>query len=100
MTALQQTVEDATSNITVLAEVAEKTKTSGEQTALLNQTVSHVMNIVKDQDSAEQRLSASTDTLNGQMNSTIEQVLALQELSGNLKQSATGLNQSVSGFTI
>lgn len=98
--ALQRTVEDATSNINVLSQVAEKTKISGEQTALLNQTVSHVMNIVKDQESAEQRLSASTSTLSGQMNSTIEQVLALQELSEKLEQSATDLNHSVSGFTI
>ena len=100
VTALQRTVEDATSNIDVLSKVAEKTKTSGEQTALLNQTVSHVMSIVKEQKSAEQRLSASTSTLGGQMNSTIEQVLALQGLSGKLKQSATDLNHSVSGFTI
>ena len=100
VTALQQTVKDAASNIDVLSEVAEKTKTSGEQTALLNQTVSHVMGIVKDQESAEQRLSASTNTLSGQMNSTIEQVQSLQELAGRLKQSATGLNHSVSGFTI
>ena len=100
VTALQHTVEDATSNIDVLSEVAEKTKISGEQTALLNQTVSHVMSIVKDQESAEQRLSTSTNTLTGQMDSTIKQVLALQGLSGKLKQSATDLNHSVSGFTI
>ncbi len=100
VTALQQTLEDATVNIGMLSDVAEKTKTSGEQTALLNQTVSHVMSIVKGQESAEQRLVASTNTLSGQMNSTIEQVLALQGLSEKLKQSATGLNHSVSGFTI
>ena len=98
--ALQRTVEDASSNVDVLSEVAEKTKNSGEQTALLNQTVSHVMSIVKEQESAEQRLSSSTSTLSGQMDSTIEQVLALQGLSGKLKQSATDLNHSVSGFTI
>ena len=98
--ALQKTVEDATSNINVLSLVAEKTKTSGQQTALLNQTVSHVINIVRDQESAEQRLSASTGNLSGQMKSTIEQVMALQELSENLEHSATDLNHSVSGFTI
>lgn len=100
VTALQQTVEDATSNIDVLSQVAEKTKTSGEQTALLNQTVSHVMNIVKDQKSAEQRLSVSTNTLCVKMDSRIEQVMALQNLSEKLDQSSNDLNHSVSGFTI
>ncbi|MFW5444143.1 MAG: methyl-accepting chemotaxis protein [Methylococcaceae bacterium] len=100
VTALQKTVKDATSNIDVLSLVAEKTKSSGGQTASLNQTVSHVMNIVKEQESAEQRLSTSTESLTGQMDSTIEQVLALQRLSEKLEQSATDLNFSVSGFTL
>lgn len=100
VSSLQKTVQDASSNIETLSSVAEKTKLSGEQTARLNQTVTHVMDIVKDQESAESRLSRSTQSLSSQMKSTIDQIMALQKMSDKLEKSATSLNQSVSGFTI